>query len=132
MHTSAAELKAIERVAELEPLVTEVEHKLAALGAAIVRRDGAAIEAESAALQRALAQAVTACKHAAGNGGIPPQLRRRLMLASAQVAAQREALARATAALDRAIDLLLPGQAHDGLYAADGGAVRTTHGALRV
>ena len=42
---------------------------------------------------------------------MPPALRRRLASASGQVAAQRESLARATAALDRAIDVLLPREA---------------------
>ena len=54
---------------------------------------------------------------------MPPALRHRLASASGQVAAQRESLARATAALDRAIDVLLPG---DGvpLYSALGAAER--------
>jgi hypothetical protein len=46
-------------------------------------------------------------------------LRRRLALASAQVASQRDALARATAALDRAIDVLMPGHGA-ALYSASG------------
>ena len=45
---------------------------------------------------------------AARDGPVPPALRKRLASASGQVAAQRESLARATAALDRAIDVLLP------------------------
>jgi hypothetical protein len=39
---------------------------------------------------------------------VPEPMRRRLAQVSAQVALQRDALARATAALDRAIDVLLP------------------------
>jgi hypothetical protein len=39
---------------------------------------------------------------------VPSALRNRLAHASGQVAAPRESLARATAALDRAIDVLLP------------------------
>ena len=42
------------------------------------------------------------------SGPVPSALRTRLATASGQVAAQRESLARATAALDRAIDVLLP------------------------
>ena len=45
---------------------------------------------------------------AARSGPLPPALRNRLASASGQVAAQRESLARATAALDRAIEVLLP------------------------
>ena len=47
------------------------------------------------------------------------ELRRRLALAGAQVAAQRDALARATAALDRAIDVLMPSPG-TALYSAGG------------
>ena len=57
---------------------------------------------------------------AAREGGVPSTLRRRLALASAQVAAQREALARATAALDRAIDVLLPDHPMHAVYGAGG------------
>jgi hypothetical protein len=56
---------------------------------------------------------------AARRGGPPLPLRRRLGLASAQVAAQRDALARASAALDRAIDALMP-QPGSMLYSASG------------
>jgi hypothetical protein len=58
---------------------------------------------------------------------LPPALRHRLASASGQVAAQRESLARATAALDRAIDVLIP---RDGaaLYSTHGGADRGARG----
>jgi len=58
---------------------------------------------------------------------VPQPLRQRLALAGGQVAAQREALARATASLDRAIDVLLPRAAAastNGLYSAYGSAER--------
>ena len=42
---------------------------------------------------------------------MPQVLRHRLALAGGQVAAQREALARATASLDRAIEVLIPAAA---------------------
>ena len=55
-------------------------------------------------------------------GVMPPEIRRRLAMASGQIAAQREALFRATTALDQALDILLPrGDAAAG-YAAHGGA----------
>jgi len=53
--------------------------------------------------------AVDSFRGAARRGDVPPALRRRLALTSGQVAAQREAVARASSALDRAIDVLMPG-----------------------
>lgn len=47
-----------------------------------------------------------------------PALRDRLMRASGLVASQRESLARATAALDRAIDVLMPRSAPASVYGA--------------
>jgi hypothetical protein len=73
-----------------------------------------------------LAGAVDQFGRAARHGPIPAPLRRRLMHAGAQVAAQREVLARATASLDRAIDVLLPAPA-PGVYSAAGAASRTSH-----
>ncbi len=66
------------------------------------------VDRAAAELHRALAAAVDHFSRAARSGGVPPALRQRLALASGQVAAQREALARATASLDRAIDVLMP------------------------
>jgi hypothetical protein len=54
-------------------------------------------------------------------------LRSRLVNASGQVAAQRESLARATAALDRAIDALLPAWTPH-LYTPEGAADRARRG----
>ncbi len=66
---------------------------------------------------------MTQFSDAAKNGPLPPSLRHRLASASGQVAAQRESLARATAALDRAIDVLLPAESLQ-LYSALGSAER--------
>jgi hypothetical protein len=123
MLTSATEMRALERAAELETPLAAVEGRLAALGAALHRNDALAIEAEAAELHRALAAAIHHFTRAARDGGVPPPLRQRLALAGGQVAAQRESLARATAALDRAIDVLLPGLAGN-VYAANGGTER--------
>ena len=60
---------------------------------------------------------------AARHGALPAPLRQRLMRASSQVAAQRESFARATAALDRAIDVLLPREAA-AIYSPQGAAER--------
>ena len=64
---------------------------------------------------------------AARRGPVPPALRHRLASTSGKVAAQRESLARATAALDRAIDVLMP---RDGaaLYSTLGATERHTRG----
>jgi hypothetical protein len=106
----------------LEPAVCAVESGLAALGDALHARDSAAIEQHATELHRALAVAVARFGHAARGGRVPPALRHRLAQASGEVAAQRESLARATAALDRAIDVLLP--APGSVYGAAGSLTR--------
>ena len=94
---------------ELEPLVLAVEQGLLTLNNALRERDVLAIEQQASALHRALALAVQACVQAARMGQLPEVLRARLARASAQLARQRETLSRATAALDRAIYVLMPG-----------------------
>jgi len=126
MLSTAAEMGALQHASELEAPLAAVEDRLAALGAALHRSDAAAIESEATALHGALAAAVQSFSRAARQGGVPPLLRQRLALAGGQVAAQREALARATAALDRAIDVLLPGKGGH-VYAANGAADRAGH-----
>ncbi len=126
MLTTTAELQAVQRAADLETPLAAVEDRLAALGGAMFRNDADAIEAEAAALHRALAAAVEHFGRAAREGRVPAPLRQRLAMASGQVAAQRESLARATAALDRAIDVLLPGMT-TAVYAAGGNADRAAH-----
>jgi hypothetical protein len=124
MLNTTAELQALECAAKLEPPLAAVEDRLVALGAALARNDANGIESEASELHRALAAAIDHFSRAARNGGVPPSLRQRLAVASGQVAAQREALARATASLDRAIDVLLPGLS-GGVYAASGAAERS-------
>ena len=107
--------------ADLEPLVAHVEQRLVALADALRERDIQAIELQAHELHRALAQAVESFMHAARHGGVPEAMRLRLAHASAQLARQREAMSRATAALDRAIDVLMPGAAPAGrVYNANG------------
>jgi hypothetical protein len=125
MQTAPAERLAVQQAAELEAPLAAVEARLGALCAALVRQDLQAIDTEAAALHRALAAAVHHFSRAARQGGVPPTLRQRLAVASGQVAAQREALARATAALDRAIDVLLPPAPASGFYNASGNAGRS-------
>ena len=108
---------------ELEARLADVETRLSALGNALRARDAAAIDLHAGELHRALSSAISHFSDAARSSRVPPALRTRLATASGQVAAQRESLARATAALDRAIDVLLP---RDGmpLYSAYGNADR--------
>jgi hypothetical protein len=116
----------------LEDAVAAIEARLAALGSALRERDALAIEAESRALQRVFSSAIHRFTAAARQaGGVPLPLRRRLAIARSQVAAQREALARANAALDRAMNVLLPPDWPAPAYAADGARSRTnTTGAI--
>ena len=105
----------------LEPLVASVEQRLGALAGSLRQQDILAIEQQACELHQALAAAVESFIHAARHGGVPDAMRLRLSSASAQLARQREALARATAALDRAIDVLLPGHAPAArMYSAKG------------
>ena len=105
---------------ELEERLSAVESRLTALGNALRSRDPVGIDLHAAELHRALASAVTDFSDAARSGRVPAELRTRLATASGQVAAQRESLARATAALDRAIDVLLPQHDNATLYSAYG------------
>lgn len=110
--------------ASLEDALNGVESRLAELGAALRARDASAIELQATELQRDLARAVEQFSRVARSGPIPPALRARLAIAGAGVASQREALARASAALDRAIDVLLPRNGHT-LYSNAGGNDRS-------
>lgn len=113
----------------LEQPLQRVEERLLDLGLALRQRDAAAVDRVASELHAALAAAVDHFAHAARHGGVPPVLRHRLAMAGGQVAAQREALARATASLDRAIEVLIPGVAtgqQPPLYGAGGNTARST------
>ena len=124
MITSPEEMQALQRVAELEPPLAALEDCLTGLAQALRNDDARAIEQQADELHRALARAMNSFTQAARQGGVPGVLRQRLAVAGGQVAAQREALARATAALDRAIDVLLPEHGNHGVYGAAGQAQR--------
>lgn len=112
----------------LETALGAVESRLTALGDALRARDLLAIDSHATELHRALAHAVDHFTRAARSGdGIPPVLRRRLASASGQVAAERESLARATAALDRAIEVLMPRET-PAVYSAYGATERSGRG----
>ena len=93
--------------AALDAALENIERQLAALGIAMRDHDAAAIEGHAAELRRALAVVSQRVDHSAR---LPeaPLLRERLARAAGQVAAQRESLARAGAALERAIEVLMP------------------------
>lgn len=104
----------------LETTLAAVETQLAALGESLRANDSVAIDHHATELHRALARAVDHFTRAARSGRVPSPLRERLMLASGLVASQRESLARATAALDRAMDVLMPRERASGVYSASG------------
>jgi hypothetical protein len=112
---------------DLEATLAAVETRLTALGIALLEQNNVDVDTHATELHRALARAVDHFSAAARHGALPGPLRQRLMRASSQVAAQRESFARATAALDRAIDVLLPREA-GGVYTALGASERATRG----
>ena len=114
---------------ELEDTLAAVELRLASLGEALRARDSAGIDLHASELHRALAKAVDHFSRAARSGSVPQALRSRLASASGEVAAQRESLARATAALDRAIDVLLPRDSAV-IYSGLGAAERNPRGGV--
>jgi hypothetical protein len=127
MQRSLAEQTALRQTTDLESALGAVELRLSDLGEALKQHDAAATEAAATALHRALATAVDFSTQAARNGGMPPALRRRLAMAGGQVAALREAIARATTSLDRSIEILLPEAAakQSPVYGAQGNAWRS-------
>jgi len=110
--------------AGLEGPLVEVETCLNDLGEALLKRDSVAIEQQAGRLHQALARAVVSFREAAQQGKLPAQLRHRLVLAGGKMAAQRASLTRASAALDRAIDVLMPAEPA-GLYGSGGMAERS-------
>lgn len=128
MSIASEELAAVHQAARLEQPLAALEGHLAALGTALHQQDVFAIDEAASQLHLALAAAVDHFGRAARMGGVPAPLRQRLALAGGQVAAQREALARATASLDRAIEVLMPRTAATGFYSPTGGSDRSSHG----
>ena len=116
---------------EVEASLADVELRLASLGDALRARDSLAIENHAHELHGALIRAVDHFARAARSGPLPPELRSRLVQANSAVTVQRQSLARAMAALDRAMDVLMPG---DQLrpYSPLGTADRSTrHGVIQ-
>ena len=131
MYSSPAERQALADAAALEEPLLLLEQRLQSLGMALHAQDARAVELGAADLHAALARAMDRFGRAARDGGVPAPLRHRLAVCGSQVAAQRDALARATASLDRAMDVLMP-QAGGTLYGASGAAERgASHGSAR-
>jgi len=107
----------------LAEAIDAIEARLSTLSNALREHDGRGIDAAALEVQRALALALDRFER--GGSPLTPALRQRLARASAGIAAQRETLARATAALDRAVDALLPREA--GVYNARGAAEQSKH-----
>lgn len=124
-------LESIQMSPELETALSAVESQLASLGESLRSNDAAAIDHHATELHRALARAVDRFANAARAGSVPRSLRERLKLAGGQVAVQRESLARATAALDRAMDVLMPRESHQSVYTASRGGERGLGGVIQ-
>lgn len=103
----------------IEAALQRVQQPLDALQASLAARDLPGIEQHANELQRALTRALDDFSRAARRGGLPLPWRQRLTMATAQVSAQRDALARASAALGRAIGVLMPGHG-SAVYSASG------------
>jgi hypothetical protein len=103
----------------LVPLLAELEGALTQVQLALSQRDAVLLERQASQVQRLMSEALGAAR----SGSLPPELRARLAQAGAQMAAQRQTLGRATAALDRAIDVLMPSEPI-GLYGATGRNLR--------
>lgn len=105
----------------LPPQLAELEAALSLVQQALLQRDPALLELHAAQVQGLLAQALASARSPGAH--LPAALRERLAKAGAQLAAQRQALGRATASLDRALDVLMPAEPV-GLYAQSGRALR--------
>lgn len=109
----------------LEGALSAVEQAIAALGQSLTQRDIAAVEAASTALHEAMRAAMTQFAQAARNGRMPTALRTRFALANGQIAAQREALFRATSLVEQNLEILIPRpMAESSVYSASGASQR--------
>jgi hypothetical protein len=98
-----------------DPLISELEAALAGVHQALVERDSLALELHSGAVQQRMSRLLALARQ----GQLKPAARQRLAQASALLAAQRVSLSRASSALDRALDILMPAESI-GLYGQAG------------
>ena len=109
----------------LEASLSAVEQAIAALGHTLTQRDIAAVEAASTALHDAMRAAMSQFAQVARGGKMPQALRTRFALANGQIAAQREALIRATSLVEQNLEILIPRpMAETSVYTASGASQR--------
>ena len=109
----------------LEASLSAVELAIATLGQTLTQRDIAAVETASTALHEAMRAAMSQFAHVARRGTMPVALRTRFALANAQIAAQREALVRATSLVEQHLEILIPRPlAETSVYSASGASQR--------
>ena len=110
---------------DLEASLAAVELAIATLGHTLTQQDIAAIEAASTGLHDAMRAAMSQFAHLARRGTMPVALRTRFAMANGQIAAQRDALIRATARVEQNLEILIPRpMAETSVYSASGASQR--------
>ena len=110
---------------ELEVSLAAVELAIATLGQTLALPDIAAIEAASTALHESMRAAMTQFAQVAKRGTMPLALRTRFAIANGQIAAQREALFRASSLVEQNLEILIPRpMAETSVYSAAGASQR--------
>jgi hypothetical protein len=110
---------------DLEASLSAVELAIAALGHTLAGHDIGAIEAASTTLHDAMRAAMTQFAQVARRGSMPVALRARFAVANGQIAAQREALIRATSLVEQNLEILIPRpMAETSVYSASGASQR--------
>lgn len=105
----------------MPPLLDELEAALSLVQQALTQRDAQQLELCSSQVQRLMARALAEAREQP----LGAAERQRLAQAGALLAAQRQTLFRATTALDRAIDTLMPAEPSPaGVYAESGRSLR--------
>jgi hypothetical protein len=105
-----APVSSMDPMASVSAHVADVEDHLSALEAAFASGDAQAIEQQSLNLQRSLADSLAAFRSAEHSGTHPltGDLLQRLKLAQARIQAQQVAVHRASASIDRTLNVLFP------------------------
>ena len=112
-------------VSELEASLAAVELAIATLGQTLASNEIAAVETASTALHDTMRAAMNQFAQAARRGKMPAALRGRFAVAGGQIAAQREALIRASARVDQNLEILIPRpMAETSVYSASGASQR--------
>jgi hypothetical protein len=107
--------------AGLASALAAVEDAVAALGDTFVRNDADALAAAADHLQASLRAAMTEFAQVARRGTMSAETRQRFAKVAGRVTAQREALFRATATVDQALEILIPRPLADAsTYSAQG------------